>query len=370
MECTETTQQERETREASAFLSSSTLRFPTAAARESAVSVDGTKKKPSKIHTFILLCLLSLSLKKKKKKNCQVFTATTVRKDDTVENALKAAYKTGRVGLAATLGAGGALSATASVADVAPGLAVSLTGALPDIAAAKLGLDYLRPHLTAKATVGLSATPKVELSATSGVRDVAFGVSGAYDAAKGAVSAWSAGASLTRPDFQASAVLLDLGKTVKLGYAHNVDAATVAGAEVTRALDGGAETVFAVRKKFFFIPRPPPPKKKTTTLSLTLSSRFPLSPTNKKNLKKTLFRLATARGSRRARSPRSAPKARASPRCCTSRSCRRCRASRCARSSTRPTWTSRPRWASTSRSRTKRRGSEFSFFERREMKRE
>lgn len=175
-----------------------------------------------------------------------VFTATTVRKDDTVENALKAAYKTGRVGLAATLGAGGALSATASVADVAPGLAVSLTGALPDIAAAKLGLDYLRPHLTAKATVGLSATPKVELSATSGVRDVAFGVSGAYDAAKGAVSAWSAGASLTRPDFQASAVLLDLGKTVKLGYAHNVDAATVAGAEVTRALDGGAETVFAV----------------------------------------------------------------------------------------------------------------------------
>ena len=328
------------------------------------------QKKPSKIHTFILLCLLSLSQKKKKKKNCQVFTATTVRKDDTVENALKAAYKTGRVGLAATLGAGGALSATASVADVAPGLAVSLTGALPDIAAAKLGLDYLRPHLTAKATVGLSATPKVELSATSGVRDVAFGVSGAYDAAKGAVSAWSAGASLTRPDFQASAVLLDLGKTVKLGYAHNVDAATVAGAEVTRALDGGAETVFAVRKKFFFIPRPPPPKKKTTTLSLTLSSRFPLSPTNKKKLKKTLFRLATARGSRRARSPRSAPKARASPRCCTSRSCRRCRASRCARSSTRPTWTSRPRWASTSRSRTKRRGSEFSFFERREMKRE
>ena len=98
--------------------------------------------------------------------------------------------------------------------------------------------------------MGLTTTPKVELSATSGVKDVAFGASGAYDAAKGSVSSWSAGASLTRPDFQASAVLLDLGKTIKLGYAHNVDAATVAGAEVTRALDGGAETVFAVR--FFF----------------------------------------------------------------------------------------------------------------------
>lgn len=144
------------------------------------------------------------------------------------------------------MGAGGNVSATATVADVAPGLAVSLTGSLPDVAAAKLGLDYVRPHLTAKANVGISSTPKVELSATSGVKDVAFGASAAYDSAKGAVSTWSAGASLTRPDFQASAVLLDLGQTLKLGYAHNVDAATVAGAEVTRALDGGAETVFAV----------------------------------------------------------------------------------------------------------------------------
>ena len=127
--------------------------------------------------------------------------------------------------------------------------------------------------------MGLSSTPKVELSATSGVKDVAFGVSGAYDAAKGAVSAWSAGASLTRPDFQASAVLLDLGKTVKLGYAHNVDAATVAGAEVTRALDGGAETVFAVRGGgvyFFFFHASLffslSPRRRSVPLSLSLFS--------------------------------------------------------------------------------------------------
>ena len=128
--------------------------------------------------------------------------------------------------------------------------------------------------------MGLSSTPKVELSATSGVKDVAFGVSGAYDAAKGAVSAWSAGASLTRPDFQASAVLLDLGKTVKLGYAHNVDAATVAGAEVTRALDGGAETVFAVRGGgvfFFFFFHASlffslSPRRRSVPLSLSLFS--------------------------------------------------------------------------------------------------
>ena len=155
--------------------------------------------------------------------------------------------------------------------------------------------------------MGLSATPKVELSATSGVKDVAFGVSGAYDAAKGAVSAWSAGASLTRPDFQVSAVLLDLGKTVKLGYAHNVDAATVAGAEVTRALDGGAETVFAVSRSFFFFFA-------TFFLLLLLFSSFfslsprlahsffpPLSsplPFKKKNPKKTRKKLQVGYGKR------------------------------------------------------------------------
>jgi len=279
----------------------------------------------------------------------QVFTATTIKKDDAVENALKAAYKTGRVGLAATLGAGGALSATATVADVAPGLAVSLTGAVPDISSAKLGLDYLRPHLTAKATVGLSSTPKVELSATSGVKDVAFGLSGAYDSAKGSVSAWSAGASLTRPDFQASAMLLDLGKTVKLGYAHNVDAATVAGAEVTRALDGGAETVFAVREffffffiLFFFLP-PTRERESFKERKLTLFLILFLNLSNNSN------RSATAKGSPRARSPRSAPRARGSPRSCTSRSFLPFRAWPSARSSTPPTWTSPRRSASTSR---------------------
>ena len=40
-------------------------------------------------------------------------------------------------------------------------------------------------------------------------------------------------------------MLTDAGKTVKLGYAHNVDAATVAGAEVTRSLTSD-ETVFAI----------------------------------------------------------------------------------------------------------------------------
>ena len=116
---------------------------------------------------------------------------------------------------------------------------------LPPHPTPQLGLDYVVPHLHAKALIGLTSTPRVDLAATTGARDGALGVSGTYDSAKGALTAWSIGSSLTRPDYQASVLLTDAGKTVKLGYAHNVDAATVAGAEVTRSLTSD-ETVFAI----------------------------------------------------------------------------------------------------------------------------
>ena len=161
-----------------------------------------------------------------------------------MENALKVAWKAKKYGLAAAIGAGGKVTATGTVAEVAPGLALSLSGPLPDLATARLGLDYATRALTAKAAIGLTANPKVEASATTAVGDVALGGGLTYD--KNAVAAWSAGAALTRPDYQASALLTDLGRALKLGYAHNIDARTVAGAEVTKALDGSAETGFAL----------------------------------------------------------------------------------------------------------------------------
>ena len=174
----------------------------------------------------------------------QTFTAITTKKEDRVENALKVAWKAKKYGLAAAIGAGGKVTATGTVAEVAPGLALSLSGTLPDLATARLGLDYATRALTAKAAIGLTANPKVEASATTAVGDVALGGGLTYD--KNAVAAWSAGAALTRPDYQASALLTDLGRALKLGYAHNIDARTVAGAEVTKALDGSAETGFAL----------------------------------------------------------------------------------------------------------------------------
>ena len=157
---------------------------------------------------------------------------------------MRAAYKAGRVGVSALVGAGGAVTTTATIADVAPGLNVTVLGTLPDVAGtakvgrerggrkkgvdqngasiisplfsfpppffpSQLGLDYVVPHLHAKALIGLNATPKVDVAATTGVRDGALGVQAAYDTAKGALTAWSVGSSRTRPDYQASALLTD-----------------------------------------------------------------------------------------------------------------------------------------------------------------
>ena len=73
----------------------------------------------------------------------------------------------------------------------------------------QLGLDYVVPHLHAKALIGLNGAPKVDLAATTGFKDGALGAQAAYDTAKGALTAWSVGSSLTRPDYQASALLTD-----------------------------------------------------------------------------------------------------------------------------------------------------------------
>jgi len=191
---------------------------------------------PTPLHLSLVPCSLFL----------QTFTAVTTKKEDRVENALKVGWKAKKYGLAAAIASGGKVTATGTVADVAPGLSMSLSGTLPDVATARLGLDYAHRALNAKATIGLTSSPKVEASATTAVGDVTLGGGLTMEKGLSSLAAWSAGAALTRPDYQASALLTDLGRALKLGYAHNIDARTVAGAEVTKALDGGAETGFAL----------------------------------------------------------------------------------------------------------------------------
>jgi voltage-dependent anion channel protein 2 len=165
------------------------------------------------------------------------FTATTAKRDDKVETALKAGYKYKNIQTNVTFNHLGKVVASATVSDIAPGLSATILGTLPDVHTAKLGIDYTLPHLTLKSTVGLTAAPAVDISATSGYNDVVFGGLATFDTAKNnSLTKWTLGVGYTRLDYQVAALLADQGETLKVQYAHNVDPTQSVGGEVSKSL--------------------------------------------------------------------------------------------------------------------------------------
>lgn len=128
------------------------------------------------------------------------------------------------------------LTLTGSASNIAPGLSAALTGSLPDQSSAKLTVDYAIPHVTLKTAVGLTAAPKVDLAATTGVEGVVVGGDVGYDTSKGSITRWALAAGYTKADYQASLMLIDRGETVKASFTHNVDSTMTVGGEVMHSL--------------------------------------------------------------------------------------------------------------------------------------
>merc|ERR1719174_834327 len=83
---------------------------------------------------------------------------------------------------------------------LAPGLSkTTLSFSVPDIKSGKLALDYSRASLSAKASMGLTATPKAECSVSTTMRDLTVGGEVGYDSKASAVSKWSVGAQYKLP---------------------------------------------------------------------------------------------------------------------------------------------------------------------------
>eukprot|EP00884_Botryococcus_braunii_P018082 jgi/Botrbrau1/4958/Bobra.0122s0033.1 len=162
------------------------------------------------------------------------FLASTIQKDDTVETALKTAYKTKTYAFNAAFNAAGKLSTSLAFNDVAPGVTATVSGTLPDVTTAKLGIDYIAPYINVKSLIGLTQSPKVDLAATTGYKDLTLGAIVSYDSLKSDVTGWSIVTGLTRPDYQGAVILTDKGQTLKVAYAHNIDAFTTAGGEVVK----------------------------------------------------------------------------------------------------------------------------------------
>jgi hypothetical protein len=64
-------------------------------------------------------------------------------------------------------------------------------------------LDYSVPHLTTKTVIGLSTSPTIQISASTGTKNTIIGVDGVYCVSNG-LSKWSVGAGYFDSDYSVS----------------------------------------------------------------------------------------------------------------------------------------------------------------------
>jgi voltage-dependent anion channel protein 2 len=146
----------------------------------------------------------------------------------------------------------------------------------------QLTLDYAVPHLNTKTVIGLTSSPALNFSATTGANGVVAGADVAYDTAKSALTKWSLGLGYMASDYkvgpfppalfslssvhtpvtlaahrwavqqagrrvghsmwfvaklQAGLILADKGDTLKASYCQTLDSSQSVGCEVVRKLN-------------------------------------------------------------------------------------------------------------------------------------
>lgn len=129
------------------------------------------------------------------------------------------------------------VSLTGTMPNLYPGLKATVAGSLPDHSSGKLTLDYAVPHLNTKTVIGLTSSPALNFSATTGANGVVAGADVAYDTAKSALTKWSLGLGYMASDYKAGLILADKGDTLKASYCQTLDSSQSVGCEVVRKLN-------------------------------------------------------------------------------------------------------------------------------------
>eukprot|EP01023_Acetabularia_acetabulum_P028757 TRINITY_DN27179_c0_g1_i3.p1 TRINITY_DN27179_c0_g1~~TRINITY_DN27179_c0_g1_i3.p1 ORF type:complete len:279 (-),score=53.65 TRINITY_DN27179_c0_g1_i3:294-1130(-) len=170
------------------------------------------------------------------------FNINSVNKGNQVTAEAKGSYKYKTASVDVTATSAGQLKTAVSYSDLAPGLKVSLSGALPDLSSGKLGIDYCMQYLSAKGSLGLSSTPKIELAASTGYQGFVVGGEVAYDSAKQMLSKWSTALGYVASEWAGTIMLTDKGDAIKAQFAHNMSPTSVAAAEVQQTLSTSTTT--------------------------------------------------------------------------------------------------------------------------------
>ncbi|CAH9122711.1 unnamed protein product [Cuscuta epithymum] len=126
------------------------------------------------------------------------------------------------------------LFTTITVDEAAPGLKSIVNFRLPDQRSGKVELQYLHDLAGISTSVGLTASPVINLSAVLGTNALALGTDVSFDTKSGTFTKYNVAFSLTNSDLISALTLNDKGDTVKWSYFHQVNplSNTCVGAEV------------------------------------------------------------------------------------------------------------------------------------------
>ena len=159
---------------------------------------------------------------------------------DQVTGDLKASYKGQGYSIDSTFASSQKVTGSVSLTELLPGLKTTLSATVPDQRSGKLALDYSRPHLTLKSSLGLVAAPKAECSVSAGVDGFTVGAEAGYDARTSALTKWSLGAQYSAKGTTVAAMLADKGETAKACLAHQLTADLTVGAEASHKIKAGS----------------------------------------------------------------------------------------------------------------------------------
>jgi voltage-dependent anion channel protein 2 len=96
------------------------------------------------------------------------FTATAVQKAEKVDATLKAAYSGKGYSLDAMVDPSAKINVNGTLSGVAPGVKLSVSALLPDPSSGKLSCEYSNPYVHLKSTVGMKASPVLDLLVATG----------------------------------------------------------------------------------------------------------------------------------------------------------------------------------------------------------
>ncbi|CAH9088063.1 unnamed protein product [Cuscuta epithymum] len=126
------------------------------------------------------------------------------------------------------------LFTTITVDEAAPGLKSIVNFRLPDQRSGKVELQYLHDLAGVSTSVGLTASPVINLSAVLGTNALALGTDVSFDTKSGTFTKYNVAFSLTNSDLISALTLNDKGDTMKWSYFHQVNplSNTCVGAEL------------------------------------------------------------------------------------------------------------------------------------------